>query len=374
MSARKNSRLWSRLRVLCCSGLDVMSIAPDAFAIVHELVPNAASALFLTSHDGVQQATFHEDCPASVQELCNGDITLFDGPGEINTQQMVVDPDAPKIGQLLAPPKEYFASNTYQLLIRGCGHHHTLDARLEVDGQRFGILALFREPGRPFDAQDVEGISRVALHFEHTLRTSQSSRNELRGIVEQEAMIVANADGQMLYLSPAASALLDEVPLAGPQWHDRRALPPVCKRLIEVLRNGDQYPWEMPNCSIPVPGGRLDVSAQWLGEAGHAPTQQAAYAAAESGLVGIALKRTVPAPLRVWRNLSGVPLSPQQMEVAFWMASGGGRDAAREKMAISDAVLRDCVKAIYEKLECSSQTELVAALHAPPREFHLSPA
>lgn len=36
-------------------------------------------------------------------------------------------------------------------------------------------------------------------------------------------------------------------------------------------------------------------------------------------------------------------------------------------MSISDAVLRDCVKAIYDKLECSSQAELMAILHARPK-------
>ncbi|RZI40806.1 hypothetical protein EGT07_21135 [Herbaspirillum sp. HC18] len=365
MSGKKNSRLWSRLRVLCCSGLDVMSIAPDAFAIVHELVPNAASALFLTSHEGVQEATFHEDCPASVHELCISDTTLFDGPGEINSRNMYAAAGAPKIGQLLAPPKEYFSSNTYQLLVRGCGHHHTLDARLEADGRRFGLLALFREHGLAFDATDVESMRRVVLHFEHAFRTSQLPQDELHGVVEQEALIVADADGVLLYLSPSASELMGQVPLAGPQWRNRRALPPVCKRLIDILRNSDEHPWKMPSCSIPLPGGRLEVSAHWLGASGPAPVE-AAQAASESGLVGFTLKRIEPASLRVWRNLTAVPLSPQQMEVAFWMALGGGRDTVRENMSISDAVLRDCVKAIYEKLECSSQAEFMAALHTAP--------
>ncbi|HJW54677.1 MAG TPA: hypothetical protein VJ577_05325 [Burkholderiaceae bacterium] len=362
MSGRKNSQLWSRLRVLCCSGLDVMSIAPDAFAIVHELVPNAASALFLTSHEGVQEATFHEDCPASVQELCISETGIFDGPGEIGPLQMIAPPDAPKIGQLLAPPREYFSSNTYQLLVRGCGHHYTLDARLEVDGRRHGLIALFREPGLAFDSRDVESISRIALHFEHAIQACLSPRIELHGVVEQEALIVSNADGELLYLSPRASALLDEVPLAGPQWRNRRALPPGCKRLIDILRDGEQYPWKMPSCSIPLPGARLNVSAHWLAVAGTSPVQ-AGQAAADRGLVGITLKRMMPTSLRVWRNLNTVPLSPQQLEVAFWMASGGGRDAVRKNMSISDAVLRDCVKVIYEKLECSSQAELMAVLH-----------
>ena len=357
--------------MLCCAGLDVMSIAPAAFAILHDLVPNAASALFLTSHEGEQQATFHEDCPDTVQALCNSETTLFSGPGEINSYTLLATPGAAKIGQLLAPPKSYFSSNTYQLLVRGCGHHHTLDARLEVDGRRFGMLALFREQGMGFDAQDVEGIRRVALYFEHALRIRPTSQEAWPGAVEQEALIVANADGRLLYLTPGASSLLAELPLAGPQWRDRSALPPACKHLIDVLRKDEQYPERMPVCTLPMPGGRLEVSAHWLGAQGAAPAL-AAQAAEESGLVAFTLKRIEPAALRIWRNLASIALSPQQLEVAFWMALGGGRDAVRQNMHISSAVLRDCVKAIYEKLECSSQSELMAALQASPGQPRLA--
>ena len=50
------------------------------------------------------------------------------------------------------------------------------------------------------------------------------------------------------------------------------------------------------------------------------------------------------------------------MEVAFWMGVGGGREAARSNMDVSDAVLRDCVKAVYEKFGCTSEAALLAVL------------
>lgn len=40
----------------------------------------------------------------------------------------------------------------------------------------------------------------------------------------------------------------------------------------------------------------------------------------------------------------------------------GGREAARARLSTSEAVLRDCVKAVYEKLGCSSEAELMATL------------
>jgi hypothetical protein len=40
----------------------------------------------------------------------------------------------------------------------------------------------------------------------------------------------------------------------------------------------------------------------------------------------------------------------------------GGRESARTNMEVSDAVLRDCVKAVYEKFGCSSEAGLLEQL------------
>jgi len=359
-SSRKNSRLWAQLRILCCCGLDLMSIAPDAFAIAHELLPHAATALFLTGPDGTLHAAVHEDCPDAVRALCLSESTLFDGPGEFNTRQLVSAPGQPKLGQLLAPPAAYYASNTYQLLIRGCGHHHTLDARLEADGRPFGVLALMREPGRGYAAGDLPCLARIAQHLEHAQRGAAEAPATEAASLAEPAMLVARASGELLFASPAALALLDEIPFAAALWPDRRVLPPAGLRLLQALQGEGKPPWEMPACSLAIPGRALELRAQWLGAA--TGGLEAARAAADAGLVGISLARRTPLPLRVWRRLAEVQLSPRQREVAFWMALGGGREAARQRLHISEAVLRDCVKAVYERLGCGSQAELTALL------------
>jgi len=122
MARRKQLRQWARLRVLCCSGLSLLSVVPDAFAAVREIVPNAAAALFLTSPEGVPHAFFHEDSPESVQSLFLGEPQLFVGPHEFNVFRLVGAPGGAKVGQLMAPGEAYFRSNTYQLLVRGSGH------------------------------------------------------------------------------------------------------------------------------------------------------------------------------------------------------------------------------------------------------------
>jgi hypothetical protein len=107
-------------------------------------------------------------------------------------------------------------------------------------------------------------------------------------------------------------------------------------------------------------GGVLEARAQWMSAGGAAALH--AEDPAYIRTVGIFMKFVVPLPLRIWRALGSVELSPQQAEVAFWMGVGGGRESARANMEVSDAVLRDCVKAVYEKFGCSSEAGLLEQL------------
>jgi hypothetical protein len=137
-------------------------------------------------------------------------------------------------------------------------------------------------------------------------------------------------------------------------------LPPFCQRLVESVVYGERYPWRLPSCTLALAGGALEARAQWMSTGGFPFAM--ALNADHSRPVGIFLKFVVPMPLRIWRALNTVELSPQQMEVAYWMGVGGGREAARARMDVSDAVLRDCVKAVYEKFGCTSEAGLLAIL------------
>lgn len=355
MPRRKKARQWARLRMLCCSGHELISLGPDLQRLTRELVPSGASGLFLTDHDGEQYARYHEYCPESVERICMEGGALFDEPGEPNYRYLY-RPGAPKVGQWRVPPPHFLVSNTFQTLFRGCGYRHSLDTRLEVDGQRMGMFFLFRELGRSYSEDEAVAMGRIALYLEHALRTCRPSSDTADRTVEAEALVIARSDGQLLFASAEAQNLLRMIPLVHISWPDRRRLPPLCMQLIDILRDDARHPLRMPACAIAVPGGRLEISARWLdpADSGDRPVE----AMLAEGLVGVTLTRTTPRSLHVWRNLSALSLSPTQMEVAYWMAVGGGREAARARMPISESVLRDCVKAIYEKLGCSSQEQL----------------
>ena len=90
---------------------------------------------------------------------------------------------------------------------------------------------------------------------------------------------------------------------------------------------GECYPWRRPASTLALAGGVLEARAQWMRAGSHD--------ALHGRAVGIFLTFMVPMPLRIWRALGGVELSPQQMEVAFWMGLGGGREAARSNVDVA---------------------------------------
>ncbi|SFD75695.1 hypothetical protein SAMN05216204_13623 [Massilia yuzhufengensis] len=326
MSRKKNSRQWARLRILCSGGLHLMTLIPDALELVRELIPNSASQLFLLAQRAPEDV--HEANVLGVLPPPNGyfygDSAAFGGVGSVEARARAA---------------------------------HVLEVRLGSSAAPLGTLTLLRDGGAPFDADDEEDLGRVANYFDHALRNAASFGTGLSGVIEDEAMLLATTGGDILFLSDSAGALLDQLASQEQQVFDRRSLPPFCLRLVESVVYGERYPWRLPAGTLELAGGVLEARAQWMSSGSHD--------AIHSRTVGIFLKFVVPMPLRIWRALGSVELSPQQMEVAFWMGLGGGREAARSRMDVSDAVLRDCVKAVYEKFGCTSEAGLLAILRPP---------
>ncbi|HZX27135.1 MAG TPA: hypothetical protein VFF16_08710 [Telluria sp.] len=348
---RKNSRLWARLRVLCCSGLDPLSLAPDAIALVRKLIPHAGATLFLTDGQGVPASTYQDTLFDSVRALCAEEEIASDRFNPIGLDGAgVMRRGTPKLSALDGHLPGYFDSLTYQYIVCGAGQRHVLNVRLEAGGQVAGLMSLYREPGAGFGPQEAEDLARVGLYLEHALDGAPSAPGgEDKG---EEAIVVARRDGSVVLASALARVLLGELARLALVPPRAGRLPAPCAQVLDFLTNDAAHPARMPVARVAAPGGVIELRAQWLDPAG----------GDEGALIGLSLRRVEPLALRVWRRLDGVVLSPQQTEVAFWMGVGGGRAAARARMGLSEAVLRDCVKAIYDKFGCASESDLAQRL------------
>lgn len=366
MKPLKNARVWARLRLLCQSGLPAISLAPELLRLTRQLVPNAAGALFLTDPQGVPHSFFHEDSPAESRALFQNQFPLFMQADDINIVQLVGQ-NLPA-GTLLHPPPGYFRSNTYQLLVRASGHHHALDAPLHLDGLGMGALMLFREPGARFKAHDLVELVRVSRQLSLALGADPLPEPAWAHLGD-EALLVLHPHGQPLWINPQAQALLARLPQQANGWRPGQHLPPALSPLLQALRQGDS----LPRLRLPVPGGWLLAQAQWLGACGPgdaaggpAPADAPAGAAPHevAPLVGVSLRLGVPQSLQVWRAVAGADLSPRQLEVALGLAQGHSNASLRARLNLSEAVLRDCARAVYREFDVSSQAGLAQRLMA----------
>lgn len=332
-----------RLRSLCCSGFDPIMIAPQICDLLHQLIPNAATAIFLTHPNGLPYAFFHEDSPDSAKLLFQNQPHLFDGVAEINVFKIVGDLNRPKCAGLLYPDPSYYQSNTYQHLVRASGHHHSLDVRLDVNGVAAGALILFREQGIGFSEKDIPTLNQAARYIEHAL-SADFSVEQSDVIAAEHATIVVSQQGDMMYITDAAAKLLQQVPITYNFWQHGQPLPKFCVDLLSCLQFGQTE----PRLNISIPTGQLSVRAEWL----HAtPPHQP--------LIALQLKHVVPRSLRCWQLMQCSDLSPQQADVAYWLAIGHAKPAICARLGISDAVLKDAIKAIYQCFSVHTMTELI---------------
>jgi DNA-binding CsgD family transcriptional regulator len=337
-----------RLRTLCCSGFNTVSIAPDIFHHVHKILPNEACALFLTDPLGMPYMFYHEDSPENARALFQNEPQLFMGRHEYNIFKIATAPI--KSGYFLHPDEEYFSSHTYQHLVRASGHHHTLEVRLEVLSKAAGALLLFREPSsKPFQSADLPHIHQIARYIEYSLNTDSIEQAFLSPIETEQALIMVSPDTQEIQFSTlAAELMLKEIPLIHNLWQTGKPLPIICTQLIQQLCHGSQ----LPETTVKIPSGHLYVRAEWLN------AQQSTHR-----LIVLHLKKFMPRSLMLWQFLQKTDLNAQQASVAFLLLTGLSKNMIQTQLSISEAVVKDCIKSIYQYFSVHSLDELIKFLY-----------
>lgn len=356
--AGRRSQLWRKLRLLCCSGLDLLTIAPDALRYVRQLIPCETAAVFLTSERGEVEASFQEEGLHVVADICMREPQLFAGPQEFSTQWLMSSRSGIRHGKLLNPQEAYFSSNTYQLLVRGSGHAHVLDGLLRHDGRDRGILALYREPGTAFSREQLVDLAQTCTMLEHARHADLP--DDSTGL-QCGSMLVADTSGRLLYASPDAVAALADISKVGRFWPNKAFIPEFLRGVTSCLQTTDFHA-PMPRVRIPVPEGELECVASWL-----APAGARALAGTEAPLVGITLSHRKPSRLAVFHKLAQAQLTAREMEVAFWILQGGKPETAKSSLGISPSVYRDCARIVYQSFGCRDRQQLLAHFGLAPR-------
>lgn len=349
-TAAARQRLWHALGMLCGLGLGLAPIAPEVCAVLRTLVGADAAALFWLDVQGKPEGFFHEDSPADAQDLFLNDFDrLFAGPHEINVHTLA-RADGPRIGRLLAPGAQYFRSNSYNLLVRSSGHHHTLDLRVEVQGSTGpvtrAIAMLFRAPGAGFTADEAALLERTSGWLARAFAAPAAALQWDANAPGPVGHVVLDAEGlRPLFADEAASHLLRQANLPGLGLHTapsaaQAALPPdLLLRLGMAPASAD--------ARIAVPGG-------WL--AAHMSALHPLAGGAAQHLVTLRLER--PRSVEVARRVLTLPLSPLQREICLLAGLGHARADCQRLAGVGEAALKKHLRAIFAATGASDWDDL----------------
>ncbi|MCD2175303.1 hypothetical protein [Rhizobium sp. C4] len=348
MSGRLGSkRQWTELDLVASTGVGMEPIASDLCRILRHLVNADAGAIFWMGDNGLPSGFFHEDSDASVRDLfANAYEELFIGDWEVNVASLIARTDF-DCGHLIAPPSQYWKSNTYNLLVRASGHHHTIDLRVDEGGRARAVVLLFRSARRSaFDEDDRDRLRLALPALRRALHTpSDATRWMAKGA---PAYVIVDGTGStLLFASETAASSLQKGNLVaqGVPQTGRLVSPPafagtLCRRLANELR---------PGLRLPVPEGRLNVSAERLERAG-----------AESAVL-LTIQHEEPDRIAVVRRVLALDISPRQKSLVLAAASGASRMEAAAQTNTSAEAMKKHLATIYEATGARSWTDLSRA-------------
>jgi len=334
---------------------------PALLRELHGLIPSYGNQFFWTDEKGELSNLYGEVpeiagiAPFYIQEFYNRrDFETNDNVPQIVRREYGA---LTKEQTLRIRMREFYRSDAYNLVFRPLGYHDAV--RLVIrEGQRpLGLICLFR--GRqdpPFTARDARLLESLEPFIAHALTAQPEPDIQL---VEsgESAMIVADADGRPLYLSPEARRLLFLAAhprmSPGKTTGEAAVLPPA---LVRMCRNLVAVYADDASASVPLhrhtnPWGGFTFRAYRLDGAATSPC-----------LIGISVSRQEPLPVKLMRQMEHLPLTKRQAEVCLLMASGLSYAQIAQRLDISPNTAITHSRWIYNTLNVSNRAELVNKL------------
>lgn len=347
-----SKRQWTELELVCTAGVGLESVAPDICRLLREMTGADAGALFWMDETGLPAGFFHEDSSPAVRDLfANAFEALFTGESELNVATLITRRDR-ALGHLIAPPAEYWQSNTYNLLVRASGHHHTMDLRVDEEGAARAVLLLFRARARPgFDTADLEILRLAQPVLRRALRLSPAPLR-WRETGASAHLLVDRTGTRLLFSSPSATGLLQQANLVAqgvPVTGALVAPPAFAPGLCATLSAGGRAA-----CLLAVPAGRLQVTAEALDGAGG------------EAAVLLTLRHQAPDRLRIVQRVLGLDLSPRQKSILMAAAGGASRLDAARQTGTSPEAMKKHLATIFEATGVRAWGELARVVGDGP--------
>ncbi len=246
----------------------------------------------------------------------------------------------------------FLASELFNNLLRPAGIRHSIEATICANGRGLGVIALNRASGeKPFSNVEELRLHSLTPYIAHGLQGNRNLRGELTPS-GNSGMLVVDHQNKIVEICPEGRRLM---PLAMHSGLPRFTLSldsSVVKHLCVNLRNILQG-----QCR-PVPVFRQrNAWGEFLFRGYPLSTD-----GQPDGLIGIVIEHHEPLPLKLMRNMRELPLTARQREVCLLLSYGYSHNMIGPRMHVSKHTATDYVRKIYDKLDVSTQGQLMKKL------------
>ena len=329
-------------------------IAPVLEAL-HALVGFDSSGYFYPGADGALDAHMeHPAVQAAVPDHFDPRILASEARVFHNVLQHGDDiarhPHGPRsLAQMLRVPVDgLLRSDYYNVVMRPAGVGDWLSLPLRTpEGRGIGMLFLFRPAGaRPFGSAEQLALARLEACLACVLWPA--GLPDEAGEVLREGLLVVTPQGQPLWSSPEAEALMAQA--FGWRWRGvgRAPLPHALQLLVQRQHS--------PGAPAP------DVALRNAHGCFHVRAAPLAAAAGPGEAVALHVTQRMEPGTRLLAALRPLDLPLRQQELAYWLARGLPESQITARMGISANTVVYHRRQLYMRMGAASREDLLAAL------------
>jgi DNA-binding CsgD family transcriptional regulator len=353
----KHSKSMAYLRQLCCLGFGKDIVIPEFLKAVESVIPSGNNILTHLDEKGVPVSViinlFIPDIVIIAREL----IPSYHIPERNRIFLEQVKRNGAITNEVFAE-ENFYQSDLYHLVFKPCEQDYFIQIPVYQDHQLVELFWLFRPHSshKPFTLEEQKLAMQLSPYISHALR--ERPDNTEWDYVEsgQSSLIIANNNGDMVYLSKGAQRLLalaTELERFKSGLLHKVKLPPVLVKLCQNLDGIFKGEAAMPPVLTQInPYGKFVFRAYWLNKLNNEP----------GGLIGISIEHQEPQDLAVLRALKNVALSPAQKQVALMLTQGLSNEHIGQKLHIKPSTVKDHIHKIFIRMDINQRHELLPKL------------
>ncbi|MDP2026650.1 helix-turn-helix transcriptional regulator [Sulfuriferula sp.] len=348
----KNSAQVSYLRQLCCLGLGGQIIMPDVMRALHGIIPSSFNNFLWADENYQTSAVLCEETFPELETLYFKEYHNSKEADALKTtfsQAMRRGRDwvnSERLGQ------GFLASELFNNVIKPAGIRHMIEATICVKSRGVGSMVLNRAPGeKPFSHDEEIRLRNLTPYIAYGLQGSRDLRGEITPS-GNSGMLVVDHQHKIVEICPEGRRLMLLAMHPGLTRFTLGLDSSVVKHLCVNLRGILQG-----RCR-PVPVFRQrNAWGEFLFRG-----YPLSIDGQPDGLIGIVIEHHEPSPLKLMRNMRELPLTARQREVCLLLSYGYTRNMIGPRMHVSNHTAIDYVRKIYDKLDVSTQGQLIKKL------------